>query len=245
MRNIQTVSALFALLGTVSSVQALTIQVPLDAESWFKYPPISEPGVPGQVGNDMGTLTDNPQGHLVATKTTATGGTNWFLGRDTVDTYDLQGATLHYQWKVNGQGSYAGTFNGLLTDDHKGLAYYKPMTTGWTFNNSLLIPSDTWLYTEYKFSEAGNTWEYSIGTGAYGAQNIAHGTSTMAPTSWTALATARPFIWLGDNYEAGAYFELAEMTIETSTVAIPEPGTYALLLAGLAGIGMVVRRRLT
>lgn len=245
MRNIPTVSALFALLGAVSSAQALTIQVPLDAESWFKYPPISEPGVPGQVGSDMGTLTDSLQGHLVATKTSATGGTNWFLGRDTVDTYDLQGATLHYQWKVNGQGSYAGTFNGLLTVDHKGLAYYKPMTTGWTFNNSLLIPSDTWLYTEYKFSEAGTTWEYSIGTGAYGAQNIAHGTSTMAPTSWTALATARPFIWLGDNYQAGAYFELAEMTIETSTVAIPEPGTYALLLAGLVGIGLVVRRRLT
>jgi PEP-CTERM motif len=244
MRKIQTFSALFALLGTVSSAQALTIQVPLDAESWFKYPPISDPGVPGQVGSDMGTLTNNPQGHLVATKTTATGGTNWFLGRDTVDTYDLQDATLHYQWRVNGQGSYAGTFNGLLTGDHNGLAYYKPMTTGWSFNSSLLIPSDTWLYTEYKFSEVGKTWEYSIGTGAYGAQDIAHGTLAMAATSWTALATARPFIWLGDNYVAGAYFELAEMTIETSPVAIPEPGTYALLLAGLAATGMVVRRRL-
>lgn len=245
MRKIQTVSVVFALLGTVLSVQALTIHVPLDAGSWIKYPPIAEAGVPGQVGSTMGTLTNNLQGHLVATKTTATGGTNWFLGRDTVETYDLQGATLQYQWKLNGQDTYAGTYNGLLTDDHKGLAYYKPMTTGWSYNNSLLIPSDTWLYTEYKFSEAGNTWEYSIGTGTYGATNLAHGISTMAPASWTALATARPFIWLGDNYAAGAYLELAAMTIETSTVPIPEPGTYALMLGGLAAIGMVVRRRMT
>lgn len=39
----------------------------------------------------------------------------------------------------------------------------------------------------------------------------------------------------------GVAFELAEAV--TSVTAVPEPQTYALMLAGLAGLGLVVRRR--
>lgn len=233
MHTTKAVLSLFALLGTGATAQALTIDVPLDADSWFMYPPLTY-----QVGADKGTLTNDLAGHLVATKTTATGGSNLFLGRDTVATYDLQDATLQYQWKLNGLGLYAGTYNGLLTDAHGGLAYYKAMTTHHSYGGSLLIPSDTWLYTEYAFSEAGHAWEYSIGTGGYGTTDIAHGVTALADGAWIALAKARPFIWIGDNYAAGAYLELARMTI----TAVPEPTTLALMLAGLAGVGLLSRR---
>jgi hypothetical protein len=234
MRRSQSALALFVFLGMASATQALTIDVPLDAGSWFTYPSPYQVAVPGN-----GSLTNNAEGHLVATKKFATGGSNWFLGRDTVDTYDLQGGTLQYQWKLNGKGVYAGTYNGLQTESHAGLAYYKPMTTHHSFSNSLLIPSDTWIYTEYKFTDVGHVWEYSIGTSGYGSTNLAHGTTPMAQASWTALAKARPFIWLGDNYAAGAYLEVAKMTV----TAVPEPTTVALLLGGLAVIGGVARRR--
>jgi hypothetical protein len=135
-------------------------------------------------------------------------------------------------------GTYAGTYNGLLTAGHAGLAYYRPMTTGWVYGTSILIPSDTWLYTEYKFSEPGHMWEYSIGTGGYGGTSIAQGITAMAPASWTALATARPYIWIGDNYAAGAHLELAEMTI----TVVPEPATVALMLVGLVALGVAARR---
>jgi hypothetical protein len=59
------------MLGTVAAAQASTIDVPLDSASWFKYPPDTY-----QVGPAMGTLTNNAEGHLVAMKTTATGGSN-------------------------------------------------------------------------------------------------------------------------------------------------------------------------
>jgi hypothetical protein len=235
MRKLQSVSALFVMLGAVTAAQALTIVVPLDKESWFKYPAV-DGGT--QVGASMGTVT-NAADHLIATKTTATGGSPeaWFLGRDTVATYNLQNATLRYQWKLDGLGTFAGTYNGLRTDGHGPLAYVRGMTVAWTYYTTL-IPNDTWLYTEYKFSEAGHMWEYSIGTGGYGGTSIAHGHVALASTSWDALKTARPYFSIQDNYKAGAHFELAEMTI----TPVPEPATAVLMLAGLAAIGVVARR---
>lgn len=220
-------------LGTATAAQALTIDVPLDTGSWFKYPHSF------QVGADKGTLTNNADGHLVATKTTATGGTNWFLGRDTAATYDLRGGVLQYQWKLDGKAQYSGTYNGLQTKDHAGLAYYKPMTTHHSYSGSILIPSNTWLYTEYKFSGAGHTWDYSISKVGYGSRDFVHGSTALAATSWAALETARPFIWIGDNYAAGATLELARMTV----TAVPEPATAAMLLAGMAALAMVAMRR--
>jgi len=236
MRKLQFVSTmLFALLGAITTAQASTVIVPLDASEWVQYPAV---GGGTQVGASMGTVTNNVEGHLIATKTTNTGGSSqaYFLGRDTKLTYDLQNATLRYQWKLDGMGTYAGTYNGLLTEGHGGLAYYRPMTTSWVYGSSILIPSNTWLYTEYKFSEAGHMWEYSIGTSGYGGTSIAHGIQAFA--AWDALKTARPYLWIGDNYAAGAHFELAEMTI----TPVPEPGTVALMLAGLAALGLVARR---
>ena len=234
MRRTQRAWAVLMMLGTVAAVQASTIDVPLDSASWFKYPPDNY-----QVGPAKGTLTNNAEGHLVATKTTATGGSSYFLGRDTVATYDLRGATLQYQWKLNGQGTYSGTYNGVLSETHGGLAYDK-LTTGWSYAGSILIPSNTWIYTEYKFSEAGLLLDYSISKVSYGGKDFVYGTKKFNPDSWAMLATARPFVWIGDNYAAGAQFELAKMTV----TAVPEPGSVALMLAGLMGIGWIARRRL-
>lgn len=234
MRKTRMAWAALLLWGMVSTAQALTIDVSLDKNSWLKYPPQT-----WQVGDNEGTLTHNADGHLVATKTTATGGSSWFLGRDTQDTFDLRGGVLQYQWKLNGQGTYSGTYNGVLSATHGGLAYDK-LTTGWSYANSILIPSDTWLFTEYRFVEAGLLLEYSISKAGYGGKDFVYGTKKFSPDSWAMLGTARPFIWIGDNYAENAQFELARMTV----TAVPEPGTIALMLAGLMGLGFMAKRRL-
>lgn len=54
---------------------------------------------------------------------------------------------------------------------------------------------------------------------------------------------ARTFI-TGDTVGSAFSYDYANNTLSWGTAApIPEPGTYAMLLAGLAAVGMVVRRR--
>lgn len=47
---------------------------------------------------------------------------------------------------------------------------------------------------------------------------------------------------LSDNFVSG-YYQAQANAVATSAIPVPEPGTYAMLLAGLAGIGIMVRRR--
>lgn len=69
-------------------------------------------------------------------------------------------------------------------------------------------------------------------------------TTVSAPLVWQpSVPTTVMNIWelVGDGNSASAFGEFAL----TSMVAVPEPATYALALAGLAGFGIVARMRRT
>jgi hypothetical protein len=224
--------SLIAGLGLVSlPASALDIALSLAPADWVRY------ASPYQTA--AYTIT-SPGGHLRGTKTTGTGGTSSFLGLESLAAYNFQNATLRYQWLLNGQGSYSAIYTGLRNvlynfDPNPPSAGY--MTTAWSYNGSEVLPSNQWLYTEVAFSETG--YDYTVSKLGYGGTDFLHGTKTYGPSTWTALGDAHVFFQLGDNYAAGAYFEVAEVSL----TAVPEPRVHVLLLAGLAMLTMMVHGR--
>ena len=55
----------------------------------------------------------------------------------------------------------------------------------------------------------------------------------------TSPGTAVKFLWADDNFGDNT----AGSGISLNVTAVPEPGTYAMLLAGLAAVGFVAKRR--
>jgi hypothetical protein len=225
----------FMSLGVPTAADAGTINLSMNPAAWDRYPYWIGTS---NINSSPATIVATAAGHLRGTKTTATGGSNWILGLETIGTYDFQHATLEYQWLVNGQGTYSGIYSGV-----HGLVYnvdpnppsFGGLTTGWSFSGSEVIPSNQWLYTQLVFSETG--YQFAVSKTGFGNTDYLHGSFAYGPTTWAALAHARVFFQFGDNYAPGAYFEVAEATLHTPAATVPDPGSSLLLLGmSLAGL---------
>jgi hypothetical protein len=221
-----------AFFGMTAAATAAVTNVPLDVGSWVKDPYLTSIGWQ----TPDATVTNPPGGNLRGTKTTATGGTNWSLGIHSSAEYNFQNATLRFQWKGNGLGQRSGHWNGVDSDVAwllYGRAYVTENDPSFT-----IIPNDTWLYSQIVL--ANSTYDISVSTTGYGGTNIYHVAGPLVPTTWTALATAHPFFQISDNYAAGAYFEVAAMSIIAGPPALQSAvsrkvhgaaGTYDLTLS--------------
>jgi hypothetical protein len=208
MRGSRIVVSLFVFFGLSATASAAVTNVPLNFGAWVKDPYLTSIG--WQTPN--ATVTNTVSGSLRGTNTTANGGSNWSLGIHTGAEYNLQNATLRYQWKQNGLGQQSGHYNGV-DSDVAWLLYGRGYVTS-NYPPFTIIPSDTWLYTQIVFTQDGSNFGYdiSVSTTGYGGTNIYHAAGAGRPT-WTALATAHLFFQIGDNYVAGAYFEVAAVSI--------------------------------
>jgi hypothetical protein len=239
----KTATALSFLLviGVAIAADAGTISLSMNPTDWNRYP-VWSGGT--NYNTAPATIVETGAGHLRGTKTTATGGSNWLIGLETLDSYDLQNATLDYQWMVNGQGSYSGIYSGV-----HGLAYnvdpiapsFGGLTTAWSFNGSEVIPSSQWLYTRFVFSQTG--YQFFVSTTGYGNTDFLSGSWSYGAPTWNALADAHVFFQFGDNYVSGAYFEVAEATIRTPDDVVPEPTSLLLLGTGLVGLASRLKKR--
>ncbi|MFH0730512.1 MAG: DUF4214 domain-containing protein [Pseudomonadota bacterium] len=201
------------------AANAGTNTVSLDADDWEKTGYIDAWQAPA-------TVTNTAEGHLRGTKTTATGGQNWILGIHGRCSYNFQNATLRYKWKLNGQGGYCGIYSGVDNDSgfiaynvDPNLPYFGGLTTNHSWNGSEVMESDTWYYTEFIFSSIG--YNFTVSKTGYGDTDFLHGAKTGDAAWFNSLGDARVFFQMGDNYTAGAYFEVAEISI--SSPAAPTP----------------------
>ncbi len=220
---------LVLVLLNINSSFAATVDISLDVSNWVK----TNNGVPS-------TLT-NSGGNLIGTRTTPRVTGTIGLDAHTVDTYDFQNATLQYKWKVNpGTGyNYVATnsgINGTVYATNTGF-----FTTHHSWSNSTVIQNNTWLFTEYKFTETG--YYYDVGYTGYGQADLWHGFRQYSQHNggWDFLADAPMWFRLNDNYQAGAYIEFEEARLITPDGGeVPEPATmmlFGLGLLGLAGVG--------
>jgi len=237
MKKIITVLSILAMVtGMAAAAPAATVDLSLDPADWYRYPAI----VGGTDYNTApATIVKTAEGNLRGTKLTDTGGTNWIVGVESNSSYNFQNATLRYQWKINGQGSYSGIYSGI----HGVLYNFDPnppsagfMTTAWSYNGSEVVPSNAWLYTQVVMTETG--YQFSVSQTGYGNNDFLYGSKTYGSGTWDALADAHVYFQFGDNYLANAFFEVAAVSITTRDpgTQVPEPATMMLLALGFAGL---------
>ncbi|MBF0125128.1 MAG: DUF4347 domain-containing protein, partial [Magnetococcales bacterium] len=118
------------------------------------------------------------------------------------------GTDLYIRWQAD--GGYMG-MGGTST----GASYtYGPLTTGWSFGGSVLIPHNTWIYTKLHFTN-NRSYTYTTSTGNY---NDAGGTVFTSGTATNNVALNRIGFGFGDNYNGTG----ASITIgEVKTNALP------------------------
>lgn len=232
---------LMVVFGMTMPASAGITNLSMDPTTWYRYP-VWYLGT--NWNTSPATIEETMTGYLKGTKTTGTGGTNWILGLETNDSYNFQNATLHYKWLVNGQGTYSAMYSGIRgvvynVDPNAPSASY--LTTAWSWAGSEVIPSNQWLYTEFVFSESG--YDFAVSKTGYGNKDFLYGSKIYGPSTWDALADAHVYFQFGDNYGAGAYFEVAEASIITQGAAVPEPTTMLLLGSGLIGLAGYGRKK--
>lgn len=178
------------------------------------------------------------------------GATDYYTGKAWVDSLTVHGTT---GWRLPIIVGVAGGFpscDGYYTYDGSSECGYNVPTAGseLAHMNQVLLGNKPYWDTS---SNGGNTppqpgWGLT-NTGPF--SNLVAGDYTTAHTVFSDFYIGEEFVWL---YQFGlGYQDAGEVVLPTThfwvvhdgdVTAVPEPGTWALLLAGLASVGHVVRR---
>lgn len=152
-------------------------------------------------------LTQAAEGYLRATCNTYRGHINY----RTKDTFNFQGATIRYKWRANCAGNYSWTQDGAYP---WGRMSTYALSTNHSWASSIVISSNTWIYTEIKFND-NRTWSGDYSYTGYGNGGINHNSGTITEANWELLAASFLSKLIGDGYANSFYYEIAEAYYET------------------------------
>lgn len=180
-------------------------------------------------GASYGTLL-NPGGYLSATGNTAS------LSVQQDEVYNNTGGTVQ---NFNGGAWAAGGAESIRFE------FYSDPTTG--------VPEGLQLY----FTGAGATWYYNVNVGSTGW--ITEGANLEMSYGWyrlsgpetesafnTSLASVSEVGWLLTYQFAtgGDIYGFDNLSLDSESLAVPEPETYAMIVAALLGLAITFRREL-
>jgi hypothetical protein len=152
-------------------------------------------------------LSQTPEGYLRATCNTYRG----YINYRTKATFNLQGATVRYKWRVNCASQYCWNQDGCYP---WGRMSTYALSTNHSYNSSIVISTNTWIFTEIYFN-TNRTWSADYSYSGYGLGGINHNSGTIVDANWNLLATSFLNKYVGDGYAYSFYFEIAEAYFET------------------------------
>lgn len=202
----------------------------------------------GYVGDPYAYDFMSASGFYTPTSALASSTTGWSSGSTSAN--GATSSTMLYGSTASGVYNYSNS---------SGYSYGQFTVTPWTLvilTTSYDVEAMTTIGTDgvnYESSQGGaqlemniagqDGWEYHLISRYVSASHMWDGIGYV-PTSDAAsgqmtLSVAN----VAETEVSGSFYAYAYTSAGSSIAAVPEPGTYAMLLAGLAGIGTMVRRR--
>ncbi len=182
--------------------------------------------------DDITSLTAS--GWILSNASTPAGSTGWFQGDQTIFTSQAGAPEAYIGANYNNAAPGGTIANWLIspkfsTEDKGSVSFYA--------RADLIAGADFADTLKFGFSSGGSSFaDFALGAAQTIAGAWTHYTVNFAPQgAGTVGRFAIEYAGLADtsNY----------VGIDTFTVAVPEPETWALFVVGLGGLGVVLRRR--
>ena len=225
-----------SMLGVIGTAQATLTTIPMDLNSW--------------------TYTDGQGGANGSWEQTSEGikfdGSGYRQGGCIVSNTiaEYSNSIVYVKWMANGGADYmfAGPFVGTTISGWCAGTGGPYLTTDHSFGGSVILPENTWLYTQIDF-KPDMTSRNITATGNYaglgGSVLAVRDTETwMTADIWhNYVENGHVLVQLGDNYAGtNSWVLVSEAKYQINSFSVPEPGTFLLMVIGLFSLANAVRR---